>query len=157
LRDYSRSLTTHGEESTVPDDLTAPSSKDSDVPEPLGLKTKKPPFRPKKRGVAKLNSHFKRNLPTYVVTIISLGLTIIIAIIIPVAFSLNSSAERTNEQIQTQKETIAKMQSEIDQINRDAQSDKSSLQTQLQDYALSIQELTLRIQFLERELQKNNP
>ena len=129
-------------DSTVQDDFLEPTSAESKVPEEPDKRIIKKPSQRARRKSKGLNAHLQKNLASYVIGILS-GILVIIT---GVGFKISGDAERMSSQIQTQKEATTRLEGII-----------SNLQSVLRDYIIQIQEQALRIQFLEKAIQKPNP
>jgi hypothetical protein len=146
---YSDAIAEKASEVTVPDKYSVPDSSASNVPEPYNTKGLKAAPLGKRRRQKGINSHFQKYFHTYIITIMVL--------LIPLAYTIVLNTTRSSDQIQAQKDTISKLQQEIDQLKNDSQSNAMDLQVKLDDYTLKIQEQALRIQFLEKLLQNPKP
>lgn len=150
---YAAALAHAAGDSTVQDDFLEPTPAESYVPEESDKRPAKQLSRRTYRRYKGLNGHLQNNMATYVVGILS-GMLVVGTLI---GFTVNGNVERMSSQVQSQKETLNRLEREISQVKNAYQSDMANLNSKLQDYAVRIQEQALRIQFLEKLIQKPSP
>ncbi len=136
---YVNALGHEGGDSTAEDDFLRPNPDESDVPQEPDKKVTKDSPKKKRHGGKGINGHIKSNLATYIVGIVSLGIMVI-------GIGLNGKLERINSLMEFQKDTITRLESDI-----------ITLQGKLQESIIKIQEQSLRIEFIEKLIQKQSP
>ena len=104
-----------------------------------------PTKRRKRRKPFGINAHFKRNLHTYVTTIIAAALLLFVSLGLPIYGNI----QKISNQIEFQRELNASLKDDLNELEATIASNDSRIQSKLQEIGLKLTEQAMKLEFLD--------